>query len=195
MRPDQRDSIVERFARATPPGGHVGRVRARSGPGSPASRRAASSAVTLAWRWALPVAAAMAVLGAAVWQSDRTSHHVWFDAPEPAPYWSGKGLATPVLPPRAYWTMSAFDEFEQLRGPMPVPSRKRPDRTTATPVVVPVPLMAGDWTSPPSLPLIVIEDITPEPIELPDIAVLTPIALAPIEIVPIDIGSGEQEER
>lgn len=195
MTPDEGERTVERFARVRPPAGHAGRVRARSGPGATTHARPARAATALPLRWVLPVAASAMVVIGAVWQSDRASRQIWIDAPPVAPQWSGKGVDVPVLPPRAYWTMSAFDEFESLRGHTAVLPSARRNSMAATAVAVTPPVMAGDWMLPLSLPPIVIEDITTEPIQVVEISAPTPIALAPIDIVPIDIGSGEQEER
>lgn len=200
MKPEDSDPIVERFARVSPPAGHAGRVRTRSGPRSRANAETVPSTAALPLRWVLPVAASTMVVIGAVWQSDRASRQVWFDAPPVAPQWSGKGVDIPVLPPRAYWTMSAFDEFATLRGGVSVaPIVPEPSTGVTHPATEDLVATRTDnaeaerpWSP---LAPIELDDIAPAPLEVPAITGLEPLTLEPIEIAPIDIIPVEEELR
>lgn len=201
MKPEDSDPTIERFARVRPPAGHAGRVRARSGPGATTHARPARAATALPLRWVLPVAASVLLVVGAVWQSDRASRQVWLDALPVAPQWSGKGVDVPVLPPRAYWTMSAFDEFPQLRGEatsgvsvVPTPSTvvTRPAADDLVATMAHNAAAERPWSP---LPPIELEDITPAPLEVPAITGLEPLALDPIEIAPIEIIPVDKELR
>lgn len=195
MRPETDEPSVERFARVTPPVGHEARVRARSGPAADTRTVAAATPHGLAWRWVLPVTASVLVVVGAVWQSNRASRHVQLAPPAASDEWNGKGVDVPVLPPRAYWEMSAVDEFERLRETAPPARVDLATRGERRPAAV-RDVLARNWAPhPSSLPPIVIEDISPESIEIPAIAAPEPIMLAPIDITPIDLGSWDQEER
>lgn len=143
------------------------------------------------WRWVVPVAATIAVVAGAVWQADGDSQRVTMPPPVASPEWRGKGVDLPVLPPRAYWEMSAIEEFETLRPTRPVelshPSANLESSFETLTTAVPDALS--------SVPPIVIEDITPEPLAVHALGAPQPIALAPIEIAPIDIASLDKENR
>lgn len=195
MKHDTTQSAVERFARVQPRTGHVRRVCARSGPGMGGETLGESTSAGPPWRWVLPTAATVMVVAGAVWQWDRASRPADIEVPRPAAVWSGKGVAVPVLPPRAYWEMSPFDEFERLR-----PGRLRPaDALSLASHTAPVAaaLLASAPAERPwePLPPIEIEDITPTPLDVPPLPALQPIEIVPIEIVPIDIVSVDQEQQ
>lgn len=80
----------------------------------------------VAWRWLLPLAATALAVAAAVWQSDRASRRIELPPPKASADWRGKGVDLPVLPPRAYWEMSATEEFARLR-----PGRALPEPETS----------------------------------------------------------------
>jgi hypothetical protein len=197
MNPDIEDASVEQFARVTPPSGHEARVRARSGPGAADAGVVAHTPTGVAWRWVMPVAASLLVVVGAVWQSNRAARQVEVAAPAAPATWSGKGVDVPVLPPRAYWEMSALDEFEQLRAtarrdPAPATTDGAREASTASDRYG----VASNWTPlPSSLPPIEIEDIAPAAIEIPPVVAPAPITLAPIDIAPIDIGLWDKERE
>jgi hypothetical protein len=185
------DRHIADIARSEPPRGHMDRVLARSGPGAvaPAPRG-------VPWRWAMPVAATLLVVAGVWWQSDRASRMVWFDLPDRTTHWTGKGVDVPVLPPEAYWAMSAFEEFERLR-PSPPRTRRRDRAQIAEPALLePDPAILAYWTPRPStLEPIVIDDITPAPIDIGELAPIEPIDVAPIVIEPIEISQIAGDER
>jgi hypothetical protein len=201
MPPETNEPSVERFAQVTPPPGHEARIRARSGPGAvSATSIARTPSGVVAWRWIVPVAASALVVVGAVWQSSRAARDVWLAPPAASHDWGGKGVDVPVLPPRAYWEMSALDEFEQLRATAP----RGPARGTTGRAREASPLqgsLAGavaygpvpndvPWSP---LPPIRLDDITPEPLEVPAIAGLEPLELESIHIDPIDIVPMDKE--
>lgn len=200
MNPDTEDSSVERFARVTPPSGHEARVRARSGPGAASAGLVAHTPTGVAWRWVMPVAASVLVVAGAVWQSTRAARQVEVAAPAAPATWSGKGVDLPVLPPRAYWEMSAVDEFARLRDSRPAlaatapPRRNTAARTNSAVVDVAHRTAGGEppWSP---LPPIELDDIAPAPLEVPAIAGLDPIELEPIHIDPIDIVPVDKEQQ
>ena len=143
----QRDAEIERaieaLARRTPPGDHVARVLATSGPSAgdhapgrdapparPPSGRlgepalpTSSGADAMGWlrpRWVLPVAASVTVAIGAWWQAAPAapSWPALDAATSPAPSWgSARRVERPVLPPQMYWAMDPFAEFATLRPP------------------------------------------------------------------------------
>jgi hypothetical protein len=201
MPPETNDPSVERFAQVTPPPGHEARVRARSGPGAAGAVAGAPTPIGLiAWRWVLPVAASALFVGGAVWQSSRAARDVGLAPPAASDDWGGKGVDVPVLPPRAYWEMSALDEFERLRVTAPRrPARAATGRAraastaldSATSAMAYVPDSNDVPWSP--LPPIRLDDITPEPLEVPPITGLEPLELESIHIDPIDIVPMDKE--
>lgn len=201
MPPPTEDSSVERFARVMPPSGHEARVRARSGPGAAnATAIGRTPAGVIAWRWVLPVAASALVAFGAVWQSSRAARGVLLSPPAASHEWGGKGVDVPVLPPRAYWEMSALDEFERLRPTAPrdrAPAATGGARAGSTPLDSVAGAMAYGpvsndvpWSP---LPPIRLDDITPEPLEVPAITGLEPLELESIHIDPIDIVRMDKE--
>lgn len=187
MRPETDEPSVERFARVTPPSGHEARVRARSGPAADTRSVATAAPHGRAWRWVLVVPSVLVVVGA-VWQSNRASRHVQLAPPVASSEWGGKGVDVPVLPPRAYWEMSAVDEFERLRATSTASDRD----SVAGPVAYgPVPHDVP-WSP---LPPIRLDDITPDPLEVPAITGLEPLELESIHIDPIDIVSMDKEQE
>ena len=195
MTPETDDSLIERFARVTPPTGHEARVCARSGPGAVRTAGTARTpAPAVAWRWVLPVAASTLVVVGAVWQSRQAARDVLLFPPAASHEWGGKGVDVPVLPPRAYWEMSPFEEFERLRPSRPQSSRVGrtwPDRERPRPV-----LAYTDAERPwEPLPPVDIVDITPSPLDVPPLPPLTPIDIPAIEIAPIEIVPHDQEQK
>lgn len=203
MPPETNDPSVERFAQVTPPPGHEARVRARSGPGAiDTAVTARTPAGVIAWRWVLPVAASVLVVVGAAWQSSQTTRDVLLAPPAASHEWGGKGVDVPVLPPRAYWEMSALDEFERLRAtaprrPEPAATGRVREASTALESVAgstaydPVPNDVP-WSP---LPPIRLDDITPEPLEVPAITGLEPLELESIHIDPIDIVPMKKEQK
>jgi hypothetical protein len=202
MPPETDDPSVERFARVTPPSGHEARVRARSGPGAiDAAARERTPSGGIAWRWVGPRAASALVVVAAVWQSGQATRDVLLFPPAAAEEWGGKSVDVPVLPPRAYWEMSALDEFERLRAT----ARRNPTRAATDSARTASTALDGDsvaataygpvphdvpWAP---LPPIRLDDITPEPLEVPAITGLEPLELESIHIDPIDIVPMDKE--
>lgn len=199
MRPQTDEPSVERFARVTPPDGHESRVRARSGPAAEARTGEAAPPHGVAWRWVMPVAASVLVVVGAVWQSTRAARQVEVAAPAAPATWSGKGVDMPVLPPRAYWEMSAFEEFERLRGgrvaDAEIPSSVRPVRAVPRTVAAVAYHTSGRETPWTSLPPIQLDDIAPAPLEVAAISGLEPLELEPIRIEPIDIVPVDKEQE
>jgi hypothetical protein len=135
-----------------------------------------------------------------VWQSNRAARQVEVAAPAAPATWSGKGVDVPVLPPRAYWEMSAVDEFERLRDSRPAPGAAAPPRrntavrTNRAVVDVAHRIATGEppWSP---LPPIELDDIAPVPLDVPAIAGLEPLELEPIHIDPIHIVPVDKEQK
>lgn len=186
---------LERFARVTPPRTHVRQVLERSGPG--AGRRRAVPLL----RWLVPAATCLVVMAGALVTIGTTR----FDAPLVVPPtsgdWSGKGVDVPVLPPRAYWEMSAIEEFERLR-----PAQTRSRVTSRTMSAAPASAAASSFAArdvarlpaadmrPPLAP-IEIDAIETTPVAIEALAAPTPIDIAPVVIEPVMLSPLTQEEE
>lgn len=193
--PDQHnDDEVERFARVAPPRGHVARVLARSGPSPNVTSRVTVTLRPVPWRWVMPVAATMAIVAGAFWQADRSSRPVALPPPVASAEWRGKGVDLPVLPPRAYWQMSAVEEFAQLRPETraaetvaTVAANAGPRATPAAAASSPVAVAgAGPDAAPPvEAGPIAIEPLAVAPLGAAAALDLVPIGIAPIPVLPL----------
>lgn len=189
---------IERFAHVEPPQGHARRVLACSGPATAARRDASAAPRPAPWRWVLPVAATLVVAVGAYVQSDRVSRAVPLEVPPPDAAWSGKGVDVPVLPPRAYWEMSAVDEFARLRPDATETSgdgrgtRRENSETRTGPALREMPTaalsrnVAFNTPGPDAAP-VQAEPIAVEAFEIEPIPTAPGVALAPIPIESIAI--------
>ncbi len=123
---------LARFARVTPPRDHVRRVLERTGSGPvneqrrrPGDERAGNRHVLMPVRWlAASVAGLVVIAGLLLVYQVRDMRDIGLVPPAAAGEWGGKGVDVPVLPPRAYWEMSAFEEFTRLEASRTAATRR-----------------------------------------------------------------------
>lgn len=133
------DDALEALTRPEPPGDHVARVLARTGPSVGLDGSPGRPPARPIW-WALPVAASLLVATGVTWAlrdvtlppisaglgndsmdrdgrlTDGSESVTARSASGPYQPWGApRGIDRPVLPPEAYWGMDAFEEWKRLR--------------------------------------------------------------------------------
>lgn len=191
---------VERFARVTPPRDHARRVLARSGPAAwrvppeqtpdgDAPRRPATRRVRR-----LAAAAALVAAGLVVARDVRLARDLDVMPPVAGAEWGGKGVDVPVLPPRAYWEMSAIGEFERLRPP-PRPSRQSPPHEASAAATRASAGVGGTIAAWADIAPIEIDAIEAAPVTIEALAVPPAIDIAPVVIDPVVVTPVTEEEQ